>query len=313
MPDESTLLFGSIVLALIFFAVILWQEVFRSRLRRGAPLLELEPRRTVPWGFAQVLLVFLTIYILPLFITGLLLSDYDLSEGLKHLTAEEMGHCVYLMSIANVAGLAVAIFLLSVWCKTTIYDFGLVPSKIRHDVWLGLIAFLMLAGPVYAIQAVLGFFIKPDHPILRWLDKDATGHSYMIAFNTAVIVAPIAEELVFRVILQGWLEKVALTRPLRRSAGENNVPLHAVSQVVATDAEIRTHLPEDRQVSLWPIVISATVFATMHVGQGPSPIPLFFLAIGLGYIYQRTHRVLPCITVHALLNATSLFGVWVGT
>ena len=33
---------------------------------------------------------------------------------------------------------------------------------------------------------------------------------------------------------------------------------------------------------------------------------VFLLALGLGYMYQQTHRVLPCIAVHMLLNSCSL-------
>jgi membrane protease YdiL (CAAX protease family) len=39
-----------------------------------------------------------------------------------------------------------------------------------------------------------------------------------------------------------------------------------------------------------------------HYGQGLAPIPLFVLAIGLGYIYEKTGRLWPCIVVHGLLN-----------
>jgi membrane protease YdiL (CAAX protease family) len=28
--------------------------------------------------------------------------------------------------------------------------------------------------------------------------------------------------------------------------------------------------------------------------------------VGLGYLYQRTHRILPSLVVHALLNACSM-------
>jgi len=54
-----------------------------------------------------------------------------------------------------------------------------------------------------------------------------------------------------------------------------------------------------------PILISTTVFALLHYGHGPDWIPLLVLAAGLGYVYQRTHRILPCIVVHFLLNAIS--------
>ena len=48
------------------------------------------------------------------------------------------------------------------------------------------------------------------------------------------------------------------------------------------------------------------LFALAHLGQGANPISLFFLAIGLGYLYQRTHRIVPCIMVHMLFNAFSM-------
>jgi membrane protease YdiL (CAAX protease family) len=31
----------------------------------------------------------------------------------------------------------------------------------------------------------------------------------------------------------------------------------------------------------------------------------------MGYLYQRTHRLLPSLTVHSLLNGVSLWALWV--
>jgi membrane protease YdiL (CAAX protease family) len=44
----------------------------------------------------------------------------------------------------------------------------------------------------------------------------------------------------------------------------------------------------------------------------PDPIPLFFLALVLGTLYFRTHRMAPSMAVHAALNATSLALAWWG-
>ena len=51
-----------------------------------------------------------------------------------------------------------------------------------------------------------------------------------------------------------------------------------------------------------PIAVSGLLFGLAHWGQGVAPVALVFLGCGLGYIYQRTHRVLPCILVHFLVN-----------
>ena len=38
----------------------------------------------------------------------------------------------------------------------------------------------------------------------------------------------------------------------------------------------------------------------------PDPIPIFFFAVGIGVLYFRTHRILPCIVLHAMLNGISV-------
>jgi membrane protease YdiL (CAAX protease family) len=40
------------------------------------------------------------------------------------------------------------------------------------------------------------------------------------------------------------------------------------------------------------------------------PVPLFLLALALGYIYHRTHRLLPVFVLHALFNAFAFVSLW---
>jgi membrane protease YdiL (CAAX protease family) len=47
-----------------------------------------------------------------------------------------------------------------------------------------------------------------------------------------------------------------------------------------------------------------------HSGYGPEPIPLFLFAIFLGYVFQRTHCIIPCIVAHALFNLVSMVALW---
>ncbi|MFT7642674.1 MAG: membrane protease YdiL (CAAX protease family), partial [Pirellulaceae bacterium] len=64
------------------------------------------------------------------------------------------------------------------------------------------------------------------------------------------------------------------------------------------------------RLAMLPILGSSAIFALMHFSHGPDPIPLFFLSIGIGYVYQRTHRILPCILIHMLLNGFSILLLW---
>ena len=42
----------------------------------------------------------------------------------------------------------------------------------------------------------------------------------------------------------------------------------------------------------------------------PDPFPLFLLAVALGILYYRTHRIVPAIALHMSLNFTSLTMFW---
>jgi membrane protease YdiL (CAAX protease family) len=55
----------------------------------------------------------------------------------------------------------------------------------------------------------------------------------------------------------------------------------------------------------WPGVLTSLLFALVHLGQGPAPISLFFLALGIAYLYRQTGSIWPGIIVHFTLNALS--------
>jgi membrane protease YdiL (CAAX protease family) len=53
------------------------------------------------------------------------------------------------------------------------------------------------------------------------------------------------------------------------------------------------------------ILGSAMLFAVVHSNVWPSPIPLFVLAVGLGYLAYRTQSLLAGVVVHALFNTVA--------
>jgi membrane protease YdiL (CAAX protease family) len=65
---------------------------------------------------------------------------------------------------------------------------------------------------------------------------------------------------------------------------------------------------------MWlPIAISAVLFASAHAGTWPDPVPLFMLALVLGYVYRQTHRLWPSVVLHMIFNGLALAMVWFGT
>ena len=199
---------------------------------------------------------------------------------------------------------------------------------------------------MYAIQAILVQWYPSEHPLVRLLRQSPDPAMLVLCCLSAVVVAPLFEEFVFRVLLQGWLEKVLAADPVpqvpevasafasKRAAVA--IPSARVDADALASADVNpfkspeseqqytgppragetsgqvagSRLPLRFSANVLPILISSTVFAGLHYGHGPDPIPLFVLAAALGYLYQRTHRLVPGLMVHVLLNASSMVMLW---
>jgi membrane protease YdiL (CAAX protease family) len=92
-------------------------------------------------------------------------------------------------------------------------DFGVRPRGWRRQAAIGIVAVLFLMPIVYTVQvACVHYLDLPDsesrkHPLERMLRKDFSASTAYLAFLTAVILAPLFEELLFRGLLQSWLVK----------------------------------------------------------------------------------------------------------
>jgi membrane protease YdiL (CAAX protease family) len=232
---------------------------------------------------------------------------------------------------ATLSTLAFAIVLVCLRTRATITDLGLRLDRWRHDLRVGLLGFIAIAPPVYALQATLVHFFPTQHPMIDILrERPETGAVIAISVSVA-FVAPFTEEFFLRVLLQGWLERVVATAipgafPLIADSDPGEIPAAVTPSVPngAAQSDNPYAAPQSPRVSAAgdtgdvrlaraiPIVTSALIFALLHLGHGPAPIPLFFLALGLGYLYQRTHRLWAPLLVHFLLNTASLAMLWLG-
>jgi membrane protease YdiL (CAAX protease family) len=188
----------------------------------------------------------------------------------------------------------------------------------------------------------------------------------IVAIFVGIVVAPITEEMFYRVFLQGWLEKVERKFRRRLPVLRQLTPLAMMpiffSSLLFAAAHFREagRSPDARQL-LWLFIgqgivnllslLFAILWVHFRVGAtaedlgwspkdflsdvrlgviaflaivvpvfyvqiasaqllpekyAPDPIPLFFFAIPLGLLYNRLHRAMPSIALHAALNATSV-------
>lgn len=247
------------------------------------------------------------------------------------------------MSLANVAWLAGMILVLRATGGAWAESAGMGLSQFGADVALGFVAFVLVAPLVYGLQFVLVQWWPSEHPAVAIVRQSPTAFTLSAVALSAVLVAPAFEEYAFRLLLQGWLENAATVFAGGRispTTGGADAPApsaprvdasrillfgwprsprpepDASSPALATERsafadEAPLMPPSDALAAAgWlyragPILVSAAIFAALHVSHGPDWIPLFLLALVLGYLYQRTQRITASIVVHLLLNGIS--------
>jgi len=289
--------------------VILW-----ARKRAGSPWVAYESRDPAPWGLLDVFLALLLLVVLTSITVGVLRArgqdaaprglDKDLVEvpEASGLTPSD----VFGQAIASVATLVISVTAIRVRYFASSAALGWSRTRLLSDVRLGAVAFLALAPPVYALQLILVQWYESQHPLVEMLQQHPGPRSIIVCWLSAVVVAPIVEEYLFRGLLQGWLERFA------------SDPKDLWGNLLGGPTMVGPGLPADfppaadpagappAGAAYWPIFVSAIAFALMHYSHGPDWIPLFVLAVGLGYLYRQTHRLAPVVTVHLLLNACSM-------
>ena len=108
-----------------------------------------------------------------------------------------------------------------------------------------------------------------DHEVLTFL-PGASALWLGVAVVSTVVLAPIAEELLYRGLLQSMIREY-------------------------------THRP-------WPaIILASALFAGSHLPYYQDMPALFVLAVALGYNYERTGRLVAPIVLHALFNAAMIW------
>ena len=286
----------------------------------------------MPWNFAVVALA-LAPALIPIAATaGSLGADAAERDGaVRALTAADLWSftVTYLLLATVVYAVLAAIF------RANEFDLGLPQSaaQLGRDAAVGTIAYLAVLVPVYAIQIPLTLlFSQPDatHPIVVTLEGDNSAAMMVAAAVGACLGAPLFEETAFRLVFQGWLEKhgapveelvveeQAVEEPtlavLPMGIGElDEAGAQPQAEVVA---EFGAHAfpvvgnVADRPCNWGAILVTSALFSLAHVGQGVAPFSLFPLGVALGYLYQRTHRIVPSMVCHALFNATTLMAVW---
>jgi membrane protease YdiL (CAAX protease family) len=318
-PAALALLSASYVASLSTL-LILTQRYFKGR-----PILEYEPRRRVPWGIGVAILA-MVIPVMGVVFSAIPTGSMDETTETSFVF-QMVSTCVVMIAFVAAVG-----FFIHVSTRATARDMGF-PTSFRQfvdDICLGIIGFAASLLPIYVIHFALHMAVSPEeeHPVIEELQQSPTTGMLLAGLLTVAVAAPLFEEFTFRLLFQGWLEKwedeqvgytgsqptspVSLAEAEEPSDGDEPAP---TEQPEAIDWGVDESLPHRGVLSDlphgWvPILISSTLFGLAHLGHGVSPVPLVLFGMILGYLYQRTHRLVPSMTAHALFNSYSMAMLW---
>jgi membrane protease YdiL (CAAX protease family) len=328
MPRQDDPLLIACLSAIVLTSLATWAYLTIRLLLRGA-LLSYEPRRPVPWGAVGALLACLWV-LNSLTMVFLREPPVPVAQSVSPLPSPESPRPAAEPQVATrknsplqMVTMVVFILLLTgsvlaaiaTYSGATMGDLGLpeFADEFARDVAIGVVACFAALPPVYGLLALLFHWFQGEthHPLIETLMHDSNPGFVMMATISAVIVAPVCEEITFRLLLQGWLEKC--DDELRTT--DDKIETTYGECQVTNEGENCALEPLRRKLACiprgWlPIFVSSALFAAAHIGQGTAPFALFLLAIVLGYTYQRTHRIVPCITLHATFNLLNMLVLW---
>ena len=147
-------------------------------------------------------------------------------------------------------------------------DYGIRFRDFRRQAKWGALGFVASLLPVYSVLLLTMSLRGPEsqHRMLRLLLSEPSPGTVVWICTAVIVLAPLTEELLFRVILQGWFR------------GRFN--------------------------TVGAVLASSVIFSVVH--GWPDLLPLFPLALILGFLYDRTRSYWAVVVLHALFNTFNL-------
>lgn len=220
-----------------------------------------------PWNSLTALAVWLTSFLLILFVPAVLVVPYFILNRQNSIESFQSDPTAILLSIIGIIPAHILTLLLA-WVVVTHFN------KYSFRTTLGWknggFAWwhhLIILGGFFIVAAIVGYFLPTqDNELIRILRSSRTV-VYFVAFM-ATFTAPLVEEVIYRGILYSAIQ---------RSIGIG-----------------------------WAVLIVTTLFAGVHFWQywgSPGTIILIcLLSLILTLIRVRTDNLLPCVILHTIFN-----------
>lgn len=191
---------------------------------------------------------------------------------------------------------------------------------------LGILSWLVIAPLVFTVHFCVNSIldalalVQDEHPLKDLKIESARDATVLLA--GACLVAPFFEEMGCRRLMVPWAARkmirswivlafagiVSVVYATGSSKSGPAILVGCVASAVGTLALATRYRPRLPLRPVAAILSTATLFAVIHSGVWPTPIPLLVLGVGLGWLVLRTKTATAAIVAHGLFNAIS--AVW---
>jgi membrane protease YdiL (CAAX protease family) len=205
------ILFISTFLGLAIGSIPLWINAI-ARKRSSGALMATRSASPSPLGFIDIIVMFFFWFVGQVTSIGAAIFFLGLDPGnLLDVEGSDLAWLMILIALgqllATFLGMCV---LLARYRRLSV--FGWQPENLKQDLVIGGLAFMLVVPSILMVQWLLTQIVDYQHSTLEMLTKNADALTISAAWLGAVLVAPICEEIFFRGVLQGWLQRLGKGR-----------------------------------------------------------------------------------------------------
>jgi membrane protease YdiL (CAAX protease family) len=192
------------------------------------------------------------------------------SEALSMASGNFTAATFWLLIVSDIVSVALIVALVLSFYKEKLSSLGFTTKQLPKALLYGVVGFVV----AFSLAYIAGYPIEQHFgvdPTQQALSQSATVSGLLpLVILSGVIIAPIAEEIVFR----GYLYKAF----------------------------------RDRFKPWYATIMSAALFSAVHL-EPLAAVQLFVIGVVLAYVYEKTDNLMAPIALHVLNNAVAFFGV----
>ncbi len=212
-------LMNLLILGLLTGCLVMWVRAIIGWVK-GKRLLEVHLWQPRVWGLIDILFIGAMIVVLQTLAlkSWASFSGIDLTEVKSDEDIPVSGMAI--ASFSYLLVLAIAVLWIVVRYRASLSHIGFAfgsqpkdstsPAEPFRNLKIGIGATVMTLPIIFGLMALvsLGMDQEYNHPLLTQMNKEGSLLAYLMAVFAAVVAAPLCEEFLFRVLLQGWLQSI---------------------------------------------------------------------------------------------------------